>query len=229
MLVLKKWELLPENLKNDEVRYYYNKLKKKTVALFSKRIFDVVFSLSLIILLLPIFLIVAMIVRFTSIGPIFYIQERVTTFGKVFKIIKFRTMIENADKSGNLVTTENDMRVTKIGRSLRKYRLDELPQLLNILVGDMSFVGTRPEVLKYVNSYENYMLATLLMSAGVTSLASIAFKDEDKLLKDAKNADEVYVKNVLPQKMKYNMEYIEKFNLFYDIKIMIKTVFAVNS
>ncbi|MDQ5983728.1 MAG: UDP-N-acetylgalactosamine-undecaprenyl-phosphate N-acetylgalactosaminephosphotransferase [Eubacteriales bacterium SKADARSKE-1] len=229
MLFLKKWENLPESLRNDEVRYYYDKLKEKKVTLFLKRAFDIIFSLVLLILLLPLFFVVAIMVKSTSKGPIFYLQERVTTFGRTFKIIKFRTMVVNADKTGSLVTTDNDIRVTKVGKKLRKLRLDEIPQLINILMGDMSFVGTRPEVLKYVDHYQDYMLATLLMPAGVTSLASIAFKDEEKLLKDAKNVDEVYVKDVLPQKMKYNIEYMEKFNLFYDLKIMIKTVFAVNS
>lgn len=229
MLFLKKWENLPENFKNNEVKYYYDGLKKKTVTLFFKRVFDIILSLILLVLLLPLFFIIAIIVKSTSKGTIFYLQERVTTFGHIFKIIKFRTMLVNADKDGSLVTTNNDIRVTKVGKKLRKLRLDEIPQLINILMGDMSFVGTRPEVLKYVNCYENYMLATLLMPSGVTSLASIAFKDEEKLLIDAENVDEVYVKNVLLQKMKYNIEYMEKFNLFYDLKIMIRTVFAVNS
>lgn len=229
MFFLKRWSDLPENFRNDEVKYYYDKLKKKKTHIFLKRIFDVFVSLIMLILILPVFILLIIIVKLSSKGPIFYLQERVTTFGRVFKIIKFRTMIVDADKTGNLVTSENDVRVTKIGRTLRKYRLDELPQLINILIGDMSFVGTRPEVLKYVNCYENYMLATLLMPAGVTSLASIEFKDEEKLLVDSDNVDKVYVENVLPQKMKYNIEYLDKFNFVYDIKIMIKTVFAVNS
>ena len=156
-----------------------------------------------------------------------YKQERITTYGKAFKIFKFRTMIENADKIGSLVTMDNDGRVTKLGRFLRKVRLDELPQLFNILFGQMSFVGTRPEVQKYVNCYSEEMLATLFMPAGVTSLASISFKDEEKYLNSDESVEDVYINKILPDKMKYNLEYIENFNIFYDMKLMFKTVLAV--
>ena len=172
-------------------------------------------------------MVIAILIKIDSRGPIFFRQERVTEYGRVFKIFKFRTMINNADKLGTQVTVENDSRITKTGNLLRKIRMDEIPQLINILIGDMSFVGTRPEVLKYVNSYSDEMKATLLMKAGVTSLASIKFKDEDKLLRSCDNVDEVYIDKILPQKMKYNLEYLENFNFFYDIKLMFKTFLAV--
>lgn len=226
-MVFQNWNSLNDDLKNEEVKIYYEILKNKKVSLIIKRLFDFILSFILLILLSPLILIVSLIIKSTSKGSIFYLQERVTKNKKIFKIFKFRTMIENADKIGSLVTLSSDYRITKIGKILRKYRLDEVPQLLNILLGDMSFVGTRPEVLKYVNEYTNEMKATLLMPAGVTSLASINFKDEDKLLLNAENADKVYIEKILPQKMGYNLEYIKRFSFFYDIKLMFKTVLAV--
>ena len=224
------FEKLHPDLKNEEVKIFYNKLKSKKFNLILKRLFDILASLCLIILLSPLMLIIFIFVKLTSKGPAFYFQERVTKNKKIFKIIKFRTMIINADKIGTLVTLENDPRITKIGKILRKFRLDELPQLFNILSGDMSFVGTRPEVLKYVELYTDKMKATLLLPAGVTSLASIKFKDEDKLLNDKENTEsteKIYIEKILPEKMKYNLEYLDKFNLWFDIKIMLKTLIAV--
>lgn len=224
------FEKLHHDLKNEEVKIFYNKLKTKRFNLFLKRLFDILASLCLIILLSPLMLIIFIFVKLTSKGPAFYFQERVTKNKKIFKIIKFRTMVVNADKIGTLVTLDNDPRITKIGKFLRKFRLDELPQLFNILSGDMSFVGTRPEVLKYVELYTDKMKATLLLPAGVTSLASINFKDEDKLLNDKDNtesAEKIYIEKILPEKMKYNLEYLDKFNLWFDIKIMLKTLIAV--
>ena len=224
------FEKLHPDLKNEEVKIFYNKLKSKKFNLIVKRLFDILASLCLIILLSPLMLIIFIFVKLTSKGPAFYFQERVTKNKKIFKIIKFRTMVVNADKIGTLVTLENDPRITKIGKILRKFRLDELPQLFNILSGDMSFVGTRPEVLKYVELYTDKMKATLLLPAGVTSLASIKFKDEDKLLNDKENTEsteKIYIEKILPQKMKYNLEYLDKFNLWFDIKIMLKTLIAV--
>ncbi len=225
--MLLKWEFMPEFLKNEEVKKYYDILTKKKGSLFFKRIIDVFFSLLLLIILSPILIITAIIVKVTSEGPIFYKQDRVTTYGKIFKIIKFRSMIVNADKIGTLVTVNGDKRLTKIGKFLRKTRLDETPQLINILMGQMSFVGTRPEVNRYVQNYSNEMLATLLMPAGVTSLASIKFKNEEQLLNSAENVDSVYINEILPQKMKYNLEYIKNFNVIYDVKLMIQTVLEV--
>lgn len=226
-MILKQWDNIPDNLKNDDVKKYYDIISNKKISLIIKRIFDIFVSFTLLICLLPLFMVIAILIKIDSRGPIFFRQERVTEYGRVFKIFKFRTMINNADKLGTQVTVENDSRITKTGNLLRKIRMDEIPQLINILIGDMSFVGTRPEVLKYVNSYSDEMKATLLMKAGVTSLASIKFKDEDKLLRSCDNVDEVYIDKILPQKMKYNLEYLENFNFFYDIKLMFKTFLAV--
>ena len=154
-------------------------------------------------------------------------QVRVTQYGKQFRIFKFRTMVNNADKIGTQVTTKNDARVTKVGKFLRKCRLDEIPQLLNIILGDMTFVGTRPEVVKYVDKYTDEMMATLLLPAGVTSEASIQYKDEELLLAHADDADETYINEVLPEKMKYNLRSIETFSFSSDIRTMLRTVAAV--
>ncbi len=224
---MKNWDKLPERFKNDSVKPYYDILLHKTASLIAKRIFDIIVALILMVIALPFMLIISIWIKCDSKGKIFFLQKRVTKYGRVFNIIKFRTMVSDAEKLGTQVTVNNDSRITGAGKFLRKCRLDELPQLINVLKGDMSFVGTRPEVEKYVDRYTNEMMATLLMPAGITSLASIKFKDEEKLLSGAENADDVYVKQVLPQKMKYNLEYIKGFNFFYDIKLMFMTFFAV--
>lgn len=226
-MLLKKFEDLAPEFQNDEVKRYYDILKRKTFGLILKRIFDVVVSAIMLIILSPVFLILAIAIKIDSKGPVFYRQERVTQFGKKFRIFKFRTMVANADKIGSLVTVNNDSRITKVGGFIRRCRLDEICQLIDIFRGTMTFVGTRPEVKKYVDAYTDEMYATLLMPAGVTSLASINYKDEDKLLSNSEDADSTYINDILPEKMKYNLEYIEKFGFFYDIKLMFMTVFAV--
>jgi len=226
-MIMKKWDSLPESMKTDEVKPYYLALKKKTGSLIVKRLFDITVSLILLILLSPVFLVISIMIKTDSKGPVMFRQVRVTQYGKTFRIFKFRTMVTDAEKLGTQVTVDNDSRITKTGNRLRKCRLDEIPQLLNILKGEMSFVGTRPEVEKYVNCYTPEMMATLLLPAGVTSTASIAYKDEDRLLKDAVSPDDVYVKQILPEKMKYNLEYLKNFGFFYDIRVMIRTVTAV--
>ena len=225
--MLKKWEDLPEFMQTKEVREYYDILAKKGFSLRVKRCFDVVVSLIMIIVLLPVLAIISLLIAADSKGGVLFCQERVTQYGRRFKIFKFRTMVKDADKIGSQVTVDNDMRITKVGGVLRKYRLDELPQLFNILLGDMSFVGTRPEVPKYVEKYTPKMIATLLMPAGVTSTASIKYKDEAELLETADDVDMVYIKKVLPQKMKYNLYDIRKFSAAEDIFTMIDTVIAV--
>ena len=184
-----------------------------------------------IVLLSPIILFFSIWIKLDSKGPVFYRQERITQYGKVFRIFKFRTMVNNADKIGNLVTSKNDSRITKVGERIRKYRVDEIPQLFNVLIGDMSFVGTRPEVKKYVNQYTPEMYATLLLPAGVTSLASIEFKDEDEILErytsKGRETNEVYVKEVLPLKMEYNLKAITSFNFIKELGTMISTVVKV--
>ncbi len=225
--MLRKWEELPSFMQCDEVRKYYDILSKKKISLRLKRIFDVVMAEILLVIFAIPMLIIAMMIKLDSPGPVFYRQERVTAYGKKFKIHKFRTMVNHADKMGTAVTVQNDSRITKIGAKLRDLRIDELPQLLDVLNGDMSFVGTRPEAVKYVRKYTKEMRATLLLPAGITSEASIRYKDEAKLLDEAENADEVYVKKILPEKMKYNLESIMKFGFLRDIKMMLLTVSAI--
>ncbi len=224
---MKKWDDLPQKFKNDEVKQYYDILYHRQESLILKRAFDIVVGLILTVIALPFMIVIAVWIKCDSKGSVFFLQRRVTSYGRVFRIVKFRTMVSHAEAMGTQVTVNNDSRITRAGKFLRKCRLDELPQLFNVLKGDMSFVGTRPEVEKYVDCYSNEMLATLLMPAGITSLASIKFKDEEKLLDGAENTDDVYINTVLPQKMKYNLEYLKKFDFFYDIKIMFMTFFAV--
>lgn len=225
--MLRKWDDLPENMKTDEVKLYYDILSHKGSSLILKRGFDFVGALMMLIVIAPILLVLAILIVIDSPGGVFYRQVRITQYGKEFRIHKFRTMVSNADKIGSLVTVGADTRVTKIGKILRKYRLDELPQLIDILQGNMSFVGTRPEVPKYVNEYSDEMRATLLLPAGVTSEASICYKDEAEILDGAIDVDKVYIEQVLPQKMKYNLESIKNYSFNADIVIMFRTVFAV--
>lgn len=225
--MLKNWNELPEYMRTDEVRPYYDLLQKKRLSLFFKRVFDIIVSLIMIILCSPILLIISILIVKDSKGGVFYRQERVTQYGRVFRIFKFRTMVKNADQIGTQVTVSNDSRITKIGSKLRNCRLDELPQLFNIFLGDMTFVGTRPESVHYVKSYTNEMYATLLLPAGVTSEASIEYKDEADLLDQADDVDSVYINEVLPEKMKYNLNSIKEFSFFKEIATMFRTVFAV--
>lgn len=225
--MLKKWDELPEKLKTEAVKPYYDSLKEKQGSLIIKRIFDITVSLLMIILLSPIFIILAITIKFDSPGPVFFRQKRVTKYGREFRIFKFRTMVNNAEKLGTQVTVGNDSRITRVGSFIRNCRLDEIPQLFNILLGDMSFVGTRPEVPKYVEHYTDEMMATLLMPAGVTSQASIKYKDEAELLEKSEDADETYVNDILPAKMKYNLHDIEHFSLSAELKTMFQTVGAV--
>lgn len=222
-----KWEKLPVEMQTDEVKKYYDILRKKRCALFFKRAFDIVVSLLMLIVLSPVFLILAIAIKLDSKGPVFYRQLRVTQYGKRFRIFKFRTMVQNADKMGTHVTVKGDNRITKVGKFIRKCRLDEICQLIDVFRGTMTFVGTRPEAVKYVDAYTPEMMATLLLPAGVTSEASILYKDEDKLLEQAEDVDKAYVEEVLPEKMKYNLAAIEKFGFWRDIGIMFRTVFAV--
>lgn len=225
--MLREWDKLPKSMRTEAVRPYYERLKKKKVSLALKRIFDVMASSIMLVILSPLLLIISILIVTDSKGGVFYRQERVTQYGKKFKIFKFRTMVANADKIGTQVTVSNDNRITKIGAVIRKYRIDEIPQLLNILAGDMSLVGTRPESVHYVKHYTPEMMATLLLPAGVTSEASILYKDEAELLDQADDVDKVYIEKILPEKMKYNLESIKKFSFIREIGTMIRTVVAV--
>ena len=221
---MKRFEKLPDEFQCNEVKAYYDILRKKKFSLALKRVADVILALILTVILIIPIIIIALCVKCTSKGSVFFKQVRVTTYGKKFKILKFRTMVENADKLGSLVTTDGDARVTKIGSFLRKYRLDELPQIFNVLSGNMSVVGTRPEVHKYVQMYKPEYYATLLLPAGITSLASIMYKDEEKMLDGQTDIDKIYIEQILPEKMKYNLTYTKNFNFRQDIKLMFKTV-----
>lgn len=225
-MMLKKWEELPEEMQTEAVRKYYDLLKKRQVGLFFKRLFDLVVSAIMLVVFSPVFLILAIAIKIDSKGSVFYRQVRVTQYNRPFRIFKFRTMVQDADK-GLGVTVSDDARITRVGRLIRNCRLDELSQLIDVFRGTMTFVGTRPESLKYVEAYTPEMMATLLLPAGVTSLASIYYKDEAELLDAAEDVDRVYIEEILPAKMQYNLKAIEDFSFFGDIKTMFMTVFAV--
>lgn len=226
-MILRKWDDLPDKMKNESVRRYYDALQRKKISLLVKRVFDIIFGLFILIVILPFLLIIGVVIKIDSKGPIMFRQVRVTQYGKRFRIYKFRTMVNNAEKIGAQITAKDDNRITKVGRVLRKYRLDEFPQVFNIISGDMSFVGARPEVEKYVEKYTEEMMATLLLPAGVTSEASIEFKDEEKILTNAENIDRIYLEVVLPEKMKINIKNMGSFSFFNDLKIMVRTVLVM--
>lgn len=227
---LRPWRLLPDEMRTKEVRKYYNILMKHRMWLKVKRAFDVVVAgIMLAVLIIPMG-IIAIAIRLDSPGPVFFRQARVTQYGKIFRIYKFRTMVDNASKLGADVTVDNDSRITKVGAFLRKYRMDEFPQLFNILAGDMTLVGTRPEVPKYVKKYTKEMYATLLLPAGLTSRTSIAYKDEDKLLGEAvdeESTDNIYINEVLPAKMRYNLESMKHFGVQADASVLWDTFTSV--
>lgn len=223
----KNWDELPEFMRTQEVRPYWELLNKKRAQLALKRAFDLEMALLMLVPLSVPMGIIAIAIKKDTEGPIFYRQERVTAYGKHFRIHKFRTMVSNAEKIGTSITVGNDSRITKVGAKLRRYRLDELPQLFDVINGDMSFVGTRPEAVKYVEQYRPEYNATLLMPAGITSEASIRYKDEGKLLDSTSDVDNTYLEKVLPAKMKWNLKSIRCFSLVQEIIILIRTVFAV--
>lgn len=223
-MLIRKWDDLPAFMRVEAVRPYHAYLKDKPVSLLFKRGFDVVVSSMLIVLLSPVFLVVAIAIRADSEGDVIYRQERVTTYGRSFHIYKFRTMRTDADRAGPAITSGEDPRITRVGARLRKARLDELPQLLNVLRGDMTFVGTRPEVRRFVNAYTDEMMATLLLPAGITSLASLEFKDEASMLMQAEDAEATYIQAVLPLKMAINLKETETFSFFQDLRVMLQTV-----
>lgn len=226
VMLLRRWEDLPSEMQNEQVRKYYDVLQKRQGRLLIKRGFDIVVSGILLVVLSPIFLMLAVAIKFDSPGPVFFRQIRVTQYNKRFRIFKFRSMIQNASV-GLQVTVDNDARITRTGKFIRKYRLDEIPQLLDVFRGTMTFVGTRPEVPKYVEQYSSEMMATLLLPAGITSRASIYFKDEATILESAEDVDCVYVEQILPQKMKYNLKSIEEFSLLQEIYLLINTIIKV--
>lgn len=224
---MKKWEELPIEMQVEEIRPYYEVLKRKRFSLFFKRAFDIVVSFLMLVILSPVFLILAVAIKLDTPGPVFFRQVRVTQYGKKFRIFKFRTMVSNAEKIGTQVTVGNDIRVTRVGKVIRKCRLDEIAQLIDVLRGTMTFVGVRPEVVKYVEKYTPEMRATLLLPAGVTNLTSIYYSDEAILLENVENPDEVYITQVLLGKMKWNLRGIREYSFWSDIKLMFMTFSAV--
>lgn len=225
--MLRKWDELPSFMRCDEVKVYYDILAKKKTALFLKRAVDIVVAGILLVFFAIPMAVIGILIKLDSRGPVFYRQERVTTYGKKFRIHKFRTMVVNADQMGTAVTVGADRRITKIGAKLRGMRLDEIPQLIDVLEGNMSFVGTRPEATRYVKQYTKEMLATLLLPAGITSEASIRYKDEASLLEAGGDVEAVYVTRILPEKMKYNLEAIRKFSITGEFMTMFRTVLAI--
>lgn len=225
--MIRKWEDLPKAMRTAELRPYYDALCRKRGQLAAKRAFDVAFAVVLLILCALPMAVIAVLIKLDSKGPVFYRQERVTAYGRHFRIHKFRTMVSDADKIGTAVTVGNDSRITRVGSKLRHLRIDELPQLIDVIKGDMSFVGTRPEALKYVKKYKREYLATLFLPAGITSEASIRYKDEDRLLDAASDVDKVYVEDVLPEKMKWNLRSVREFSFGKDILTMFRTLRAV--
>lgn len=226
-MLIKKWEKLPPELQIEEVRPYWERLRKKNLSLFLKRVFDIFVSGITLLIISPFFLILSLAIVIDSRGGVFYRQERVTQYGKRFRIFKFRSMVSGADKKGTLVTVGNDARITRVGKFIRKFKIDEMSQLIDIFRGTMTFIGTRPEVPEYVNQYKAEYFATLLLPAGVSSTASIMFKNENDMLDKAEDVNEIYVNQILPIKMKWNLLDIKNFGLHRDICIMVKTVFAV--
>ena len=224
---MRKWDELPKFMRTDEVKQYYDILIRHEKELKLKRYFDILLSMILLVILSPIMLVISIAIKLDSPGPVIYRQVRVTQYGKKFYILKFRTMVQNADKMGTQITISQDARLTRVGKVIRGCRIDEFPQLINVLRGEMSFVGTRPEVVKYVKGYTKEMYATLLLPAGITSRASVCYKDEGEMLEHVEDVDYAYIHEVLPEKMSYNLEDLRKYSLWRDFMTMFMTVFAV--
>lgn len=188
------------------------------------RLFDILFSLIGLVILSPVFLIIYILIRVESKGGGFYSQERVGKNGTTFKLLKFRSMRTGADKQGLITVGGHDSRITRMGYIIRKYKIDELPQLLNVLKGDMSLVGPRPEVRKYVDMYTDEQRCVLSIKPGITDYASIEYSDENVILGQADDPDKVYVEQIMPDKIRLNMRYIENHNLMEYFKIIFLTI-----
>jgi Sugar transferases involved in lipopolysaccharide synthesis len=221
------YQELPEGMRNEPTEKYWELLRKKRFSLAVKRLFDIVASLIILVVLSPFFLLLAFAVKLDSRGPVFYRQVRVGRYNRDFKIFKFRTMVQDADRVGPPLTLGEDPRITRVGRFIRKLRLDEFSQILNVLGGSMSLVGPRPEVRKYVDAYTPEYMATLLIRPGITASSSIAFKDEDRILNAGGDPEQIYVEKILPPKMELNLQYVRDIGFWNDIKILFQTVGAV--
>ena len=189
-----------------------------------KRIFDIICSLFGLLILMPVLVVISLWVAFSSKGGVFYLQKRVGIYGNDFSLFKFRTMQTGSDKKGLLTVGMNDSRITPIGLILRKYKLDELPQLINVLIGDMSLVGPRPEVRKYVLMYNNEQKKVLSVRPGITDFASIEYFDENRILGESENPEETYIQVIMPHKLKLNLKYVASQSVLTDLKIIVKTL-----
>ena len=214
-------------MQNPETLAWAEKLGRRRASLAAKRVFDIIASLVILIVTSPFFLLLALAIKLDSRGPVFYRQVRVGRYDRDFRTFKFRTMVQNADKIGLSLTVGRDPRITRVGRFIRKCRLDEFSQLLNVLSGSMSLVGPRPEVRRYVEAYRPAYMATLLVRPGITAPSSIAFKDEDRLLENSSDPERTYIEEVLPPKMKLNLDYLGHISVWGDVKILFQTVAAV--
>ncbi|MEG2429559.1 MAG: sugar transferase [Oscillospiraceae bacterium] len=223
-MLIKNYNDLPKEMQTPIVKNYYDLLSKKTKTLAIKRLIDIVLCGIITIIASPFLLIFALLIKLTSKGPVIFKQQRVGKNMKIFNIYKFRTMEKDASKKGPEITTNNDNRITSFGKFLRKINMDEMPQLFNVLKGDMSIIGTRPEVLSYVNEYSDEMFATLLLPPGMLSLASVFYKDENSMLKDVSDVHKTYVEKILPDKMKYNLEYLKIVSIKEDFKLIGKSI-----
>lgn len=227
-MYVKQFEKLPPDLQKSEIRPYFDYLQTRKGSLIAKRVLDIFVALLVLTVLSPIMLISAILVKLTTKGPLFYLQERVGLYGKPFHIYKFRTMVVDADKIGAQITVgERDPRITKVGHILRTTRIDEFPQMLNVLKGDMTIIGTRPEVPRYVKEYSDEMKATLLMQPGASGGASIAYRYENEMLKDKEDPEQYYIDAILPDKMQINLDYLKKFSIWQDLWLMCRTVGCV--
>ena len=202
-------------------------LARRRPQLAAKRAMDIVLSAAALCVLWPVFLLIALAIVIDDPGPVFYRQVRVGRGGRPFRIFKFRTMVVDADKKGLSITVGRDSRITRVGAFLRKTKLDELAQLLNVLCGQMSFVGPRPEVPRYVELYTPYQRQVLLVRPGITDYASIAYRNENDLLAGAKDPERMYIETVMPDKIELNMKYLKEISPLTDIRLILKTVLAV--
>lgn len=194
---------------------------------FIKRIFDFSASLFAIVLLSPFLIVISLLVLITSGYPIFYLQDRVGKNWEMFKIFKYRTMVRNADKIGPSITPGRDNRVTTVGRFLRKYKLDELPQFFNVLLGSMSLVGPRPEVMRYAEIYKEDYNQVVSIKPGITDYSSIKFRNEADILDKVENQEEYYIKEILPERIRLSCQYINEISFVTDVKILLKTFFTI--
>lgn len=213
--------------KNDRPMDIADVLARRKPQLIAKRAMDIVLSACALAVLWPLLLLIALAIWIDDPGPVFYRQVRVGRNGKTFRIFKFRSMVMDADKKGLAITVGRDSRITRVGTVLRKTKLDELAQLLNVILGQMSFVGPRPEVPKYVELYTPYQRQVLLVRPGITDYASIAYRNENDLLAGAPNPEAMYIKQIMPDKIELNMKYLREISPLADIRLILKTIVAV--